>query len=76
MIFPSYITNKQPEEQTTKHFHHTSPSSNQKNKPLITFRNILIPMPDYLWVALIHDRGTNFLNVDSERCWEGRVEDG
>jgi hypothetical protein len=27
-------------------------------------------------MTLIHDRGTNFLNVDSERCWEGRVEDG
>jgi hypothetical protein len=32
--------------------------------------------PDYLCAALIHDGGTNFLNIDYERCWESRVEDG
>jgi hypothetical protein len=32
--------------------------------------------PDYLWAAFIDDGGTNLLNIDSERCWESRVEDG
>jgi len=47
-------TIKQPEEQTTK------------NAPKYTHPHGRLFMGN----ALIHDRGTNFLNVDSERRWD------